>query len=60
VNPFDIEAQAQAIHAAIEMPREERRARLEAIREHVRAHDVAAWLDTQLEDLDTWSARAAR
>jgi trehalose 6-phosphate synthase len=59
VNPFDIEAQAQAIHAAIEMPREERAARLGAIREHVRAHDVAAWLDTQLEDLDTWAVRAA-
>jgi trehalose 6-phosphate synthase len=59
VNPFDIEAQAQAIHAALEMPREERRARLEAIREHVRSHDVAAWLETQLEDLDRWSARAA-
>jgi trehalose 6-phosphate synthase len=59
VNPFDIAAQAQAIHTAIEMPREERRARLEAIRDHVRAHDVLAWLDTQLEDLDRWSARAA-
>ena len=59
VNPFDIEAQAQAIHAAIEMPLEERRARGAAIREHVRAHDVAAWIDTQLEDLDRWSARAA-
>jgi trehalose 6-phosphate synthase len=60
VNPFDIEAQAHAIHAAIEMPLEERRARLEAIREHVRSHDVAGWLETQLEDLDRWSARATR
>jgi hypothetical protein len=25
----------------------------------VRSHDVAGWLDTQLEDLDRWSARAA-
>ena len=41
VNPFDIEAQAEAIYQALEMPREERRARLEAIREHVREHDVA-------------------
>jgi trehalose 6-phosphate synthase len=60
VNPFDIEEQAQAIHAAIEMDRDERRARLEAIREHVRTHDVGAWLETQLEDLDQWSAKAAR
>jgi trehalose 6-phosphate synthase len=59
VNPFDIEAQASAIHAAIEMPSAERRARGDAIREHVRAHDVGAWLEAQLEDLDRWSARAA-
>jgi trehalose 6-phosphate synthase len=60
VNPFDLEEQAQAIHRAIEMGRDERRARIEAIREHVRAHDVGAWLATQLEDLDRWSAKAAR
>jgi trehalose 6-phosphate synthase len=60
VNPFDLEEQAQAIHAAVEMSRDERRVRLEAIREHVRAHDVSAWLETQLEDLDRWSAKAAR
>jgi trehalose 6-phosphate synthase len=60
VNPFDIEEQAQAIHSAIEMGSDERRARSEAIREHVRTHDVGAWLEAQLEDLDRWSAKAAR
>jgi len=60
VNPFDLEEQAEAIHAAIVMSREERHARLEAIREHVRAHDVAGWLETQIEDLDRWAAHAAR
>jgi len=60
INPFDLEEQARAIDAAIGMPRDERRARLEAIREHVRTHDVAVWLETQLEDLDRWSVRAAR
>jgi trehalose 6-phosphate synthase len=59
VNPFDVEEQAEAIHTAIEMSREERKARAEAIREHVRTHDVAGWLETQLEDLDRWAARAA-
>ncbi|HEU5065131.1 MAG TPA: trehalose-6-phosphate synthase, partial [Gaiellaceae bacterium] len=59
VNPFDLEAQARAIHDAVEMSQDERRARIEAIREHVRAHDVASWLETQLADLDQWSARAA-
>jgi trehalose 6-phosphate synthase len=59
INPFDLEEQANAIHKAIVMSREERHARLEAIREHVRAHDVAGWLETQLEDLDRWAAHAA-
>ncbi len=60
VNPFDLEEQAGAIDAAITMSREERHARLEALREHVRTHDVGAWLETQLADLDRWSAKAAR
>jgi trehalose 6-phosphate synthase len=59
VNPFDVEEQAEAIHTAIEMSREERKARAEAIREHVRTHDVAGWLESQLEDLDRWAASAA-
>jgi trehalose 6-phosphate synthase len=60
VNPFDVEAQAEAIHAAIQMAPEERRARHAGIRDHVREHDVGAWLETQLADLDRWSARAAQ
>ena len=60
VNPFDLEAQAKAIEQAIGMSPEERRMRLESIREHVREHDIGSWLETQLEDLDQWAARAAR
>jgi trehalose 6-phosphate synthase len=60
VNPFDLEAQAKAIEQAIEMSAEGRHARIEAIRDHVRSHDIGAWLDTQLTDLDQWSARATR
>jgi trehalose 6-phosphate synthase len=60
VNPFDVEAQAKAIEQAIEMSADERRARIEAIRDHVRSHDIGAWLETQLADLDEWSARATR
>jgi trehalose 6-phosphate synthase len=60
VNPFDVEAQAEAIHDALVMPRDERRARIEAIRDHVHEHDVVAWLEAQLDDLDRWAARAAR
>ena len=59
VNPFDVSGQAQAIYEALELPVEERRARLEGIRSHVRRHDLATWIDAQLEDLDRWAARAA-
>ena len=30
----------------------ERRRRADAIREHVRAHDIREWIDAQLADLD--------
>jgi trehalose 6-phosphate synthase len=60
VNPFDVEAQAEAIHEALVMPREERRERIEAIREYVHEHDVAGWLERQLADLDRWALHAAR
>jgi trehalose 6-phosphate synthase len=58
VNPFDVEGQAEAIHAALTMPRDERRARLAAIRAHVRSHDVTDWLEAQLTDLDRLTAPA--
>jgi len=59
VNPFDIVGQAEAIHAALTMEPEERRRRIEAIRECVRTHDLAAWLAAQLADLDRVAAETA-
>jgi trehalose 6-phosphate synthase len=59
VNPFDVVDQAEAIHAALELPAADRRARAEAIRAHVREHDVEAWLAAQLADLDRISAPAS-
>jgi len=52
VNPFDVAGQAEAIHAALSMGESERHARLEAIRAHVREHDVSEWIEAQLADLD--------
>ena len=52
VNPFDVAEQADAIYAALTMAHPERRARLDAIRARVHEHDVAAWLRTQIADLD--------
>jgi trehalose 6-phosphate synthase len=57
INPFDVAAQADAIHEALELPLDERRARLEAIKNQVREHDVAAWIEGQLEDLDAAVSR---
>ncbi len=45
VNPFDVAGQAEAIHEALELAEDERARRLAAIREHVREHDLAAWIE---------------
>jgi trehalose 6-phosphate synthase len=60
VNPFDVVGQAEAIHRALELSEQERHSRLEAIRTHVREHDVAAWVDAQLADFDRVSQAARR
>jgi trehalose 6-phosphate synthase len=60
LNPFDVAAQASAIHEALEMPEPERRARIEAIREHIRGRSVADWIEAQLAEVDRWAARAVR
>jgi trehalose 6-phosphate synthase len=52
VNPFDVAGQAEALHVALTMAGDERRSRLEAIRRHIREHDISAWIESQLHDLD--------
>jgi trehalose 6-phosphate synthase len=52
VNPFDVAGQGEAIHEAITMAPAERRRRLNAIKRHVREHDIGSWIDAQLQDLD--------
>jgi trehalose 6-phosphate synthase len=59
INPFDVAGQAEAIHEAITMPPEERRRRIGAIRDRVRSHDIGAWIDVQLRDLDEAREQAA-
>jgi trehalose 6-phosphate synthase len=58
VNPFDIAGQAEAIYAALEMPAEERARRAQAMRAHIREHDLFEWVDAQLADLDSAVAPA--
>jgi trehalose 6-phosphate synthase len=52
VNPVDISGQADALYAALTLEPAERRRRADAIRDHVRAHDIREWVDAQLADLD--------
>ncbi|HVI36828.1 MAG TPA: trehalose-6-phosphate synthase, partial [Gaiellales bacterium] len=51
VNPFDIQAQADAIYQALTMHATERHERIEGLRAQVREHDIARWIDTQLDHL---------
>jgi trehalose 6-phosphate synthase len=51
VNPFDIQAQADAIYQALTMHATERHERIEGLRAQVREHDISRWIGTQLEDL---------
>ena len=52
VNPIDVSEQAGALHSALTLDPAERRRRADAIREHVRVHDIRGWVDAQLADLD--------
>jgi len=52
VDPMDVAAQASALETALDLAAGERRARARALRAYVRTHDLKAWLDAQLADLD--------
>lgn len=56
VNPFDVDAMAAGIHRALSMTPDERRARMSALRDRIRTHDVHAWVRRFLAAAD----RAAR
>jgi trehalose 6-phosphate synthase len=58
VNPLDEVGQAEALHAALTLDLAERGRRADAIRSHVRTHDIREWIDAQLADLD--AVRSAR
>jgi trehalose 6-phosphate synthase len=52
VNPFDVAGQAEVMRAALELPKHERHERLEGLRAHIREHDLAEWVEAQLDDLE--------
>jgi trehalose 6-phosphate synthase len=51
INPFDVEATAEAIHAGLTMPLKDRHRMNEAAREVVRTNDIARWISHQAQDL---------
>jgi trehalose 6-phosphate synthase len=51
LHPFDIQQQADALHAALTMDPALRRARREAAAAVVEENDIAKWLNAQLADL---------
>ena len=52
VDPLDVEGQADALERALDLPSPERRAWVDAIRAHVRTHDVGAWAGRELSELE--------
>jgi trehalose 6-phosphate synthase/phosphatase len=50
INPYETEGVAEAIKAALEMPGDERRRRMDRMRSYLSAHDVHAWADRCLND----------
>jgi trehalose 6-phosphate synthase len=51
VNPYDVDQTAEAIRRALEMPAEERRARMENLRENVRENNIYRWAGTLVLEL---------
>ncbi len=52
VNPYDVDGIADGIQKALEMPEEERKLRMSALRRRVNEFDVHRWAQTFLETLE--------
>lgn len=57
VNPFDVDAVAEALHRSLTMPPDERRARMTALRARVRENSVQAWVARFLDAAEHAAAR---
>jgi trehalose-6-phosphate synthase len=53
INPYDVDGFAAALTRAIDMPREERRARMRALRRIVAGRNVFGWASDILEGLES-------
>ena len=57
IGPTDVEGTAEAIHRALTMPLEERRARSEGLRRAVEGSDVIGWFEDQIADMLRYETR---
>jgi trehalose 6-phosphate synthase/phosphatase len=57
VNPYDIERTAEAMHRALTMPEDERRARMAVLRERVMSYDVQRWARSFVTSLEKAGGR---
>ena len=51
VNPYDLDGTAEAIRVAVEMPADERRARMARLRQSVREQNIYRWAGLLLSEL---------
>jgi len=51
VNPYDVEQVSEAIRTGLQMSRNERRLRMERMRQHVKEHNVYRWASNVLTDV---------
>jgi trehalose 6-phosphate synthase len=51
INPFDVDATAEALHVALTAPGPTRRGLADALRGQIRANDINRWLSLQVRDL---------
>jgi len=51
VNPYDVEQMAEAIRIALELPAEERQARMQRMRRVVQEHNIFRWAGNLIADL---------
>jgi trehalose 6-phosphate synthase len=54
VNPYDVDGQADALYAALEMPQDERECRSRAVREEVEANTIDDWVEAQIRDIEAY------
>jgi trehalose 6-phosphate synthase len=57
IDPLDVESQADGLESALDLAEGERRSWLDAIRVHVRTHDLDAWATRELAELDRRAPR---